>query len=354
MGVLAVFWWLCVLSRLIKRSGFLLLVSIAIIGAVFLSPWTLILVSLTPLVIHRKIWPSKSRRLSVGIVLLVCLVITLSILSLPELEDWQNNTLAKEQSSWLKNFLHIGQNLHFIYLWGALVLFCFGVGIGAIFFPEFIFGFLASTSLVLGFMGLDLGGLIMLWIVLCTLVGLVFDMIWQYMIMLRKILLPNLLLLILIISMFNCYRGNIVYELMLSPQIYRSEFQHQCGKYVAFSDNSEEKLFMVDSEDSDGKICWAAMGNYHYCLPGKYRATFYVCQFDSSLSFVDISQKAGKIALASNPVPTVESISGCKPLPGVELKYNVSPYLFAPVEHRVYYGGEGVMYFDRVEVEALQ
>jgi len=354
MGAIAVFWWLCVLSRFMKFSGFLLPGLIAIIGGVFLSPWMLVLASLTPLVIRRKIRSSRSRRLGVGIVLLVCVVIVVGILSLPELEDWRNTILAKEQSSWLKNFLHVGQTLHYIYLWGALVLFCFGAGIGAVFSPEIIFGFLASTSLVLGFIGLDLGGLIMLWMVLCALVGLAFDMSWQYMTKLGNILLANLLVLILIISMFNGYRGNIVYELMKTPKIYRAEFQHQCGEYVPSPDSSEKKFFMVDTEISKGKTCWAALGNYHFSLPGKYRATFYVCQFGSSQSFVDISQKSGEIGLASKPVPTVESISGCQPLPGVVLKYDVSPYQRSSIEHRVYYGGEGVTYFDRVEVEALQ
>jgi hypothetical protein len=353
MGVLAIFWWVCHLSRFMKSSGFLFPVLIAVIGGVVLSPWMLVLASLTPLVIQRKIWPSNSSRLGVGIVLLICVLIAIGILSLHELEDWQGAILAKEQSSWLKNFLLVGQTVHFIYLWGALVLFCFGTGIGTLFFPDIITGFLVSASLALGFIRLDLGGLIMLWMILCTLVGLAFDVSWQYMTKLRNILLPNLLVLILTISMFNCYRENTVYELMKAPKTYRTEFQHNCGEYVPSLDSSEKELFMVDPENSEGKICWAALGNYHYCLPGKYRATFYVCQFGSSHSFVDISQKAGKIALASNPVPTVDLISGCQPLPGVVLKYNISPYQHSPVEHRVYYGGEGVTYFDRVEVEAL-
>lgn len=372
---LALFWWIAVLSRsyfpqkekggqsgrlaffhFMKAPGCFFPLLIVIVGSIVLSPWMLVLASLVLIQNPRNIWSSRSLRWGIGVGLLILVIIAIGILELSGLEDWRGEILTKGKSSWLKHFLNFGQSLDAIYLWGTLLLFCFGVGVLAFVYPEVIILLLVSVSLVLGMIGLDLGGLLFLWIVLCSLVGLAFEVSWHYLVRFRfnRILLPNLLTLILTITLFHLCREEPLYGLIGARKVYRDAFQHQCGEYILQPAISEEKIFMVDPGNSGAKDCFAIFGNYHRSFPGRYRATFYTCQVGSSVSLVDVSQAVAQATLGGKAIPGVPSLSECQPLPSVVVKYDTSRYPFSPVEHRIYYGGEGVIYFDRVEVEALR
>lgn len=373
MVTLALFWWIAVFSHsyfpqkgkggqsgwfaffsFMNAPGCFLPLLIVIVGSIVLSPWMLVLACLVLLLNPRNIWPSQSLRLGIGVGLLIFVIIAIGILELSVLEDWRGEILAKGKLSWLKHFLNFGQSLDAIYLWGALLLFCFGVGILSFVYPEIIILLLVSISLVLGIIGLDLAGLLFLWVVLCSLVGLAFEISWHYLVRFNKILLPNLLALILTITLFHLCREEPIYGLIEAQKVYRADFQHQCGEYILQPAISEEKIFMVDPDNSGAKDCFAIFGNYHRIFPGRYRATFYTCQVGSSVSLVDVSQAVAQATLGGKAIPNVPSLSECRPLPAVVVKYDTSRYPFSPVEHRVYYGGEGVIYFDRVEVEALR
>ncbi len=349
---LALFWWLLYFSHFIKKLGFLLPTLTAAIGGIFLSVWMLVLTALLFCFLFEKWKPSKTIGLGNRIVILVTFCFYMTIFSLPGLEEWRN-TILTYPKAWLRYLLTCGLSLQYLYSWGAGMLLGISFISTLFFYPTMLVSLIVICGVILGGAGLDLSGVLFLWVILCTLTGMMFDKGWHYLIQKKSIFLPNVLVLSFIMASFHLWQDKYIYAAMSAPSVFRSEFLHQCGEVLSQPEIWDSSVLKVTSENSDSKSCFAAFGNYHRSFPGRYRVTVYACHVGHSPGLVDINVVNKRTVFSRNALPVGESFSDCRPFPTVSVKYNTSPYPFMLLEHRIYYGGEGILYFDRVEVEAL-
>lgn len=354
--VLALFWWSVVLAyRAHNVSAYLLPFAIVLLCSYFITPWMLMLSGILVILSYERVKQGKRDRLIAICMSLFMIVSLLLILILPFFQRLENYILFHEQYTWLRRFLTMGITFDLIYSWGAAVLICFG-GFAAIrVYPKAISFFILCLGGILFVIGLDLGGIVVLWIVFATLLAFAFDSIWSYFKTHGMVWISNVLIIIFVVCVFNIDPDKHLYSIMQAQKINKNNFQYRCGSFVKRPQLSSDKLVVVSPEspgNEEGKGCWVAFGNNQYALPGRYRATFFVCHEGAVDSFVDVWQGHGQKILGREEISEVSMATDCtESLSAIEIEYDVTEKLSGPVEHRVFYGNKGTLYFDRVEVE---
>jgi hypothetical protein len=356
IGVLTLFWWSWVYaasSRVVPE--WIAPVSVALAGSVLLSPWYLVLLSLLPL-FRRS--PFQTRRWStVRRITLRCLglLVVIGVIYLLCFPTDARNLLNPQYGFWVEHLRYFFLSVSAVHVWGAVILSCFGFGLVAWYYPEIIFLLLGISVGVLGLTKLDLGGLVLLWAVLCPLVGTALELRWKPLIKARSVARSNLLLVILTAAMLYCCRGHYTANLLLARQQYRTGFASGCGQWAVPEHGSPEDAVLTINEPGDHQPgCYLAFGNYHNVLPGRYSAAFYLCHTATSASkaLVNVAQHKGRTILATAPVPVTASCRIRPTSPAVVLTYDIVKNPLSSVEHRVYYGGTGQLVFHYVDINS--
>jgi len=354
-GVIALVWWSVAFTHQYESTRkYVFPATISLAAAFFLSPWMLLLPAIAMILDSRDRNSFQNVKKFSPPLYLVLFGVILFITVLMSTQELQKNLLSQEGLGWLKNCLLAGQSLDFIYSWGALVILCFALFSGVYLYPQMTLYFLIISGVIISFMGLDLIGILVLWIIIATLAAVTFDVCWKYLAGIYPIWITNLLAVLLITLLFNIdQKGNL--ETLMQSQKNQRFFAHKCGKYIVHPDNPAKKMLFVNPELSQEEGCFASAQNYHYSIPGRYRARFFVCQTGSSSSFADIAQDHGEKILAVKNIPEANPKSECsQSLQSLDVEYTVTKSKpGAILEHRVFYSGQGVLHFDRVELELL-
>lgn len=349
MGVfilfLTVFVWLVTWTESLSFSSRLGLIGFWIgMGFFLISPWVGALLGLIPFLLKKELrFLVRSRWIIRGFFLfLLCFLFLLKFE--PVLGRFPG---IRAYNIFLSTLGSIND-------WGGIALFSFSVLVLVWCWPELLLSALICILVILKWMRLDLGGLLMMDVLGSFWLALAFDKIWRSIKGSFRIFSHNFLTIFIGACLFKTSHHELIYKIFSAKDVYKREFKHQAGNEEANPNAFTEKLWVMNMEKEPRKECWAILGNYHWCLPGRYRATFYAGQMDGTDVVADVAQGHGKIILLSKAVPEFSQSVGPGLLPTVVLEYDISQGMFLPVEHRICCRGKGKLFFDRVELKALR
>lgn len=355
IAISAVFWWILAFCnpQVLTRKTYIS-AAVTLLSGIFISPWFLLFIVILVALAGDKKKYSKNIHISAGVAVLLFCTFLILFASVPSFQQWSNSLLSKQGLFWLKSFVKVGPTLHYVYSWGALVPVLFMLITGVWFAPAVLLLMLLCISGILSIVGLDLGGILLLWILFSVLVAIAFDNLWNYLLSKNKVWVANILVIVLVICLFQIDQEGRQQQLVATRKDHKSNFIFTGGKTIFHPQASMENVLVVSSGEVDKNGAWLVFGNYHINLPGRYRATFYSCQQGSPNSYLDVSQAHGRAILNSRTIPELDTIASCEQsLLAVEMEYTVFDRLNSPVEHRLFYDSQGIVYFDHVAVEVI-
>lgn len=358
IGVLAFFWWGWVASSSSLKAfpTWIFPLCIILTGSILLSPWFFVLLALVPLFLRspfRGMRFSSTQRLRFRVFLAIVVLVTLYLFCSP---TDVRNLLENHSVLWVENIQYFFLSLSSLYVWGAFIFFCFGFGLVLWRHPASILLIVGLTFGVLSITRFDLGGILLLWTVLCVLAGIAVELSWKPLIASGFQILPNLLLVLLLAAALHFGHRDYIHNLLLAQKQYRSSFASECGEWTQPPTFAQDEMFLTIAEHADhANGCYLAFGNYHNVLPGRYEAAFYLCYsaMSNSETIVDVTQRKGTQVLATESVPVSDSSTNCISFPSAVLTYTILKNPRSSVEHRLYYGGQGQLYFHHVDIKAI-
>jgi hypothetical protein len=336
----ALVWWLLVLAREKKSFFYSALPAVWVLLCAFsLSPWMLVFL---PFCANRLKNRLISKKIHIALSATALLFLLLSGLIL---------RFHAGSESWLKPFFLWGHSLGFIYHDESFFLFILSSSIAAWFYPVFILSALACVGLSMSLGGLDLGGILCLWSFLSGTAVMAFNELMGKSRFFDSVWKKAFLLVIFFAFVLQFYHHEHFDRLLAARGKYSKEFHHQCGQPLEKKGVSGRIFRGIHAGGSSGE-CWLAFGNYHTSLPGKYEAKFRLIASGAEDSYIDVTQENGKRILARKYISEEYGSPGTLTFSSVTIDYDTADMPFSPVEHRVHYGGKGLLYFEGVKLEA--
>lgn len=263
----------------------------------------------------------------------------------------QNRIESSSYLHFLKPFVLLDRVWGFIYNWKSFILFTVCLGVMAWRYPLFSLMFFLCACLSLTRM-FDLGGILCLWISLSGITAVMLNDIFRNSSLFKGTWKKFSGFLVFLIFALCLFQKDSFDQILNARRQYVNGFYHQCGNHQEKKGFLNQALWGIDSDNSSAE-CWLAFGNYHTPLPGHYLAKFHLISSGAFGSYVETVQDNGKRILARQYIVDEHENSGVFSFSPVTVDYDTTSGPITPVEHRVHYGGKGVLYFEGVETQPI-